>query len=515
MENRKKEITLLLVVSALIRCFLASWIELGNDEVYYWTYALFPDWSHFDHPGMVGWVIQLFTLNLRLDSAFFLRLASVVFMTLNTWIVFRIGKELKDETTGLHAALLFTGSLYAFVITGIFILPDTPQSLCWMFSFWMLIRYLKRPSHASLLLAGLGIGLCILSKYTGAFLWVGFGLYLLLFDRKQLKNPYLYLAIAITAVCCLPILYWNMENGFVSFRFHGNRVSLFGTPHLETFGAELLGDFIYNNPVNVVLAIIAVVALFRKRLPMPQAVGRLTLLTALPMIGLFLLFSLTRHTLPHWSAPAFSLLIFPAAVWLGTAKTTIARRWLTASIAVLILALTIGCLEIKTGFIPLDRHTDPTEIGKDDFTLDLYGWEQLGEKFAQFREEKIAEGMMAEDDAIIGHNWFPMASIDYYVARPLGMKVLGYGPLDMIHKYLWINEARGGFELGADYWYLDDSRFFIDPEKAYAYTNFKSVSLIGVIPIERQGKTVRNIFVYKCKSLVYGPPTLEELRIEN
>jgi len=49
---------LLILVSLACRGFIAGMIELGNDEVYYLTYARFPDLSHFDHPPMVGLVIQ-------------------------------------------------------------------------------------------------------------------------------------------------------------------------------------------------------------------------------------------------------------------------------------------------------------------------------------------------------------------------------------------------------------------------------------------------------------------------
>ena len=203
----------LLIISASIRAFLAAWLEFGNDEVYYWTYALYPDWSHFDHPPMVGWVIQLFSFNLLFDSEFFIRLASVVFMTANTFIVFRIGKELNDAQTGLYAALLYTASIYAFVITGIFIMPDSPLMLFWLLALWMAIKYflvkvpepVEGPTNSGmalrqaqgpwlLLLFGLFAGLAMLSKYSGVFLWFGMGLYILIFNRKQLKNPYLYLS---------------------------------------------------------------------------------------------------------------------------------------------------------------------------------------------------------------------------------------------------------------------------------------------------------------------------------
>lgn len=514
-QKNIKPIVILMAVSIVVRAILAGWIELGNDESYYWVYAKYPDWSHFDHPGMVGWVIQLFSLNLLFDSELFIRLSSVVLMTLNTWLVYRIGRELKDEETGLRAALLYTASIYAFVITGVFILPDTPLSVFWWGAFLLLVRYLKQEKAKHLLWAGLLIGLSILSKYTGAFLWIGFLAYLLCHDRKKLKNPYLYISLFITILCCLPIVIWNFQNDFISFRFHGDRVGLSGSLNLSSFGTELAGEFFYNNPVNVVVAFLAVVAAFRKRLSLDSRVQRLILLTALPMVGLFWFFSLTHSTLPHWTGPAYNLLLLLSAVWMGDLKKAQqARRLMATALTVLGLVLVIGVLEIKTGFIPLDRHTEAREVGKDDFSLDLYGWRQLEDKFAALRAERIAQGEMKEEDAFIGNNWFPTASMDYYVARPLGMKTLGYGTLERIHKYQWINELEGGFTLGANYWYLADSHFFIDPEQAYAYTNFHEINLVGIIPIERRGKVVRNIFVYECKNLVYGPPRLGEVKGE-
>ena len=504
-ESHKKTLIILLVVSALIRALFAGWMELGTDEAYYWTFAKYPDWSHFDHPGMVGWVIQLFTLNLWLDSEFFVRLASVVFMTFNTWVMYCIGRELKDETTGLWAALLYTASIYAFVITGVFILPDTPMSLFWLLAFWMFVRYLRESKNKHLLWAGLLIGLAILSKYTGAFLWFGFLLYILCFDRKQFKNPWLYVSVLITAICCLPILIWNLNNDFVSFRFHEDRVSLFGPVTPVNIGNELIGEFFYNNPVNFVIAIIAIVAAFRKKLPIDLNVKRLTLFTALPMIGLFLYFSIVRPTLPHWSAPAYTLLIPLSAVWLSTLEPRKAKRTITAALSILALVIVLGVIEIKTGFVALDHHTEATELGKNDPTLDVYGWRQAGEKFAEIYQQEIAKGNMQPDDAIIGHKWFPTASFHYYIARPLGINMLGYGSLQDIHKYLWINDEIGGFEKGRNYWYLADSHFLLDPEEIYKYTNFLNIKQIAIIPIERNGKTVRNIFVYECESLVYVP----------
>ena len=107
----RRTMGILVLLSVLIRGFLAAFLEFGNDEVYYWTYALYPDISHFDHPPMVGYLIQLTSLNLLFESEFFIRLGSVLLGGLNTWLIYIIGKKLRDELTGLYAALLYTASI--------------------------------------------------------------------------------------------------------------------------------------------------------------------------------------------------------------------------------------------------------------------------------------------------------------------------------------------------------------------------------------------------------------------
>ena len=495
----------LLALSAIVRGIAAASIEFGNDEVYYWTYALYPDWSHFDHPPMVGWMIQFFSLNLLLDSEFFIRLASIILMTANTYIIYRIGKDIRNAQAGLYAALLYTASVYTFVITGIFIMPDTPLMLFWLLAFWMAMRVIARHEAIHLVLFGLFAGLAMLSKYSGVFLWVGMGLYILIFNRKQLKNPYLYLSLLVSAIFCIPILYWNIQNHFVSFGFHGERVSLFGKPNLTTFGTEIAGEFFYNNPVNFILAVIAVVAAFKEKIRMDKPSQRLILCTALPLIAVFLFFSLTRPTLPHWNAPAYCLIILLAACMLCD-KNPIQNgqfrlpKSIVAALCVLALTVGIGIAEIHTGFIPLDKHTEAEQLGRDDFTLDMYGWRQLETKFAELRELKIAEGVMREEDGIVADQWFPLANLDYYVARPLGMKVMGIGFIDKLHKYLWINEERGGFEQGERFWFLTDSRNLKDPKQMYQW-HFEDIELVDIITIERCGKPAKNHFVYTCKGL--------------
>lgn len=521
-KNIPKALIILLIISIVIRGFLAGFHELGNDEVYYWTYALYPDWSHFDHPGMVGWMIQLFSLNLLFDSEFALRLSSVALMTMDTWLVYLIGTQLKNKITGFFAALLYTASIYAFVITGVFIMPDTPLMFFALISIYLFIRYFKKEKeqpiethdrsslqyNASLLLAGLFAGLAMLSKYSAAFIWSGVGLYILFFERKELKNKYLYLSILISALCLLPILIWNFQNDFISFTFHGDRVSMFGKPRWDYFGAEVAGELIYNNPVVYILIIIALVAFFRKKFSAETCEIRLLLLIALPWIGTFLYFSLTRSTLPHWSAPGVCLLIPIAGAYLADKQENMTGIYrippvIIVALLILTIAVGVGTFEIKTGHIQSlfvsEEPVKMTNVGDGDATLDLYGWDQMREGFASVRDSLVATGEMQADEGIIALNWFPAANIDYYIARPLGMQLYAIGDMENIHKYHWINEKRGGPRKGENYWFINRTHNYSAPCWRLK-PNFEDVIPVDTFAVYRGGRVAEYVFVYKLES---------------
>ena len=530
-ENKiDKYIAWLLIVSALVRGFLAAFLEFGNDEVYYWTYAMYPDWSHFDHPGMVGWLMQVFSLNLLFSSEFALRLSSIVFMTIDTFIIYKLGCLVKNKLAGFYAALLYTASLYCFIITGIFIMPDTPLMMFTLLSVWCFLLSFRAersgveesPANSDeisplptvgrndglMLLAGLFAGLALLSKYSAIFIWAGVGLYVLFYDCKQLKNRYLYLSALISVVCMLPVLIWNLQNDFISFTFHGDRVSFFGKLQPLDFIAEIAGELAYNNPINYVLIIIALVALWKGNKYIGEMPRRFLLCFALPFIGVFWFFSLMRETLPHWSAPAFSILLLFPASYLAEKQEVIKGKiklpnQIVATLLLLVFILIFGVLEIKTGIVPLrfgERANSVRYYGEGDFTTTIYGWRSIKDDFQKIREEKIAEGQMKESDGIVGLQWFPMANFDYYVANPLGVNMFGLREIDKIHKYYWINEYRGGLKKGNDYWFLNESSDYYAPER-YLDDKFDEIVPCDTIVVDRCGKPAKYVFVYLCKGL--------------
>jgi len=519
-KNIQRILFFIIVISVAIRGFLAWILELGNDEVYYWTYAMYPDLSHFDHPPMVGLMIQAFSFNLHFDNELFVRMSSVILGGVNTWLIFLIGKQLKNELTGLFAAMLYNTSVYCFVIAGIFILPDTPQLFFWLASLYMLIvtlpiEEITKKSRTGILFAGLLIGFAMLSKYTSVFLWFGAGLYILFYNRTWLKRWELYLSVILSFLVFLPVIIWNFQNQFISFTFQSERVGIFGSGiRIDYFFTELFGQILYNNPVNFLIILVAFIALWRNKLKLNSSKLRLLLLTSLPLIFLFLFFALFRRTLPHWTGPAYLGLIVIAAAWLAEKAReksifTLFPKPVRWAAGILVLALTLGLLQIKTGVFSFPDDSDPKKLGENDITLDMYGWQQFADKFELLRMQDIASGLIAEDAPIISHRWFPAAHLDYYVAQPNGIDLLGIGSLEQVHKYAWINRQREPLLLGSDAWFITSSRNFQDPEPFYG-KYFSEIEEPQIIEIYKGEKHVENFFVYRMRDCKLVPPEILE-----
>jgi len=510
-QHYRTQVVLLILISALVRIFLAYSVELGNDEVYYRLYALFPDWSHFDHPLMVGLVMQIFSFNMVFQSELVLRLSAIVFGSINIWMMFRIGCLVNNERTGFIAAVLYVGSIYATVITGIFILPDTPQSLFWIWSIYLMLKVLPK-GHVSnsmnyeMLLLGLTLGLGILSKYTTVFLWAGMGMYILFFRREWFRRKSLYLSLLITFVCILPILIWNYQNDFISFTFHSSRVDVEGYAlNFNTFFRELLGEAFYNNPVNFFLILLVIIPVFKDSLEVKKSVEAILVLSSLPLIISFIIFSLFRETLPHWSAPAYTTMLILVAIWLNQFKNQkLMKGLLISSVSFLILTLVLGYFQINSGVFDLSGNKDPNRLGKNDFSLDMFGYKQVGEGFAEIVENDLKTGKMPDNSVLIGDNWFPLANYQYYAAHPIGMKVYGISDLHHLHKYAWTNKIQGGFSLGMNGYYLTDSKYFRIPNELIT-SCFETIESADTIPVYRNGKLVKNAYVFRLKNMVKIP----------
>jgi len=495
------KLLILIALSAIIKIIIATQTELGNDEVYYRLYAMYPDFSHFDHPPMVGWLIQLTSLNLLLDSAFFIRLGAIILSSVILIFTFKIGKKIHSDRAGFIAAFLFCISPYIFLISGTFIMPDSPLLFFWILALWLIVNIFDggisiRKANC-LLVLGFVIGLAILSKYTAIFLWIGIGLYILLYKRMWLKQWQLYLSVCITLASLFPVIYWNISNNFISFAFHGERVELFSQLCISCLFQEIIGELLYNNPFIVVMIYFVLFRFcFQKKEVSYSTYNRLFYCIGLPIVLLFLLFSLFRPLLPHWNAPGYMVMIFPVAIYIAERLQQGKKAgWVQAKVwaGILLCIVTLFLLQARLSLFNLKK------LNLQDITIELSTWRKTGEAFAQLSQRAEKSGQIAPNAPIIATRWFPAANLDMYVAKPTNRKTLTIGSMERIHKYAWINVSRGGFYLGMDAWYITDDYDFINPSRISAY--FETISPPDTLHIVRHQNLCKEVYVYQLKNM--------------
>lgn len=508
-QHYSKKVLWLILISTAIKLIAASLLELGNDEVYYWTYALQPDWNHFDHPPMVGWLIRMTTFNLHWVSEISLRLGSVLCAALSTWFIFKTGKLLANEKAGWYAALIYNCSVYTGIIAGLFILPDSPQMPFWTASLYIMAHLFIRNDDKKLsswLILGLMIGLATLCKIHGLFLWAGFGLFILLTRAAWFMNWRFYMGVAVTILCVLPVVYWNMLNDFISYRYHAERVT-HTSLQWGMLARETGGEAAYQNPVIFLLVVISLIAVLRGRIRFNRKKASVWLLCmSLPMIFIFWAISLTNATLPHWSGPAYIPLYFLAALYLEQKTISTIPRFIKVAAGVLILAMIAGIG--LTRFSPVNFGSrDKKNYGEYCPTLDLSGWQDFSRSFAKLVQQDVATGRMKANSPIITDKWFPGGHLEFYTSREAGLRVVGIGNLVDLHKFAWLNRDRPPLHLGDDAYAAVPSNLPLNVQLEYG-KYFTAIDTPVVMDQRRNGGVVRYFYIYRMKDCKRTPAAI-------
>jgi hypothetical protein len=470
--------------------------------VYYQTYARHLQWNYFDHPPMVAVLIRVFTFNLYFQSEFFIRLGSILSAAAGTWLIFLTGRKIGQARTGWIAAILYNTSFYTSIVAGTFILPDSPQVICWLMSMYLMIRILQYPAankeqSVDFILLGISIGLCIMSKIHGVFLWLGFGAYIIFHRRDLLKLPMLWVSGIISIVIIYPIYYWNQMNHFITYNYHQGRIRFLGShPDLDGLLQQILGSVFYSNPVNFVIYIITIWAIIKGKMnPLPKLYP-LLLWLSMPLILVLFWTSMFSETLPHWSGPAYLSLMLLSSYWLDkNTEGPVRTKWLRIAGWLYVSIIVIGVIGIN--YLPFRLGSnDEKNLGKGDITLDMYGWHSFAARFDSLYRSDLASGHMKENAMIISDYWFPAGHLDHYYGIPYHHNLLALGPLNDIHHFAWMNQRRPGLKKGSDAYFIYPSNYY-GPPKVSLKNDFTLVEDSLIIPQLRSGNPVRNFVVYR------------------
>jgi 4-amino-4-deoxy-L-arabinose transferase-like glycosyltransferase len=161
-----------------------QFISVYSDETYYWLWSKKLDFSYFDHPPMVAYLIKLTTL--FSDEPMFLRLSAALLVSATAYFLYRLAKKIFDEKAAVYTFYIYISSLLVIAASTI-IAPDIPLMFFWTLTLYCAYIYLEEDNKKYALLTGLSAGAMLLSKYTGILPLFTLFVYILLYRRAVFK----------------------------------------------------------------------------------------------------------------------------------------------------------------------------------------------------------------------------------------------------------------------------------------------------------------------------------------
>ncbi|MBX2995502.1 MAG: glycosyltransferase family 39 protein [Bdellovibrionaceae bacterium] len=236
-------------LSLLIKLVLAAILPLAADEAYYWVWSHHLQWSYFDHPPLVAWV--LWPGHLFENFFFAVRWPAVLLghATLLVWFLF-LKEKLSDAEMKLW---MWLALLTPFLgIGSLIVTPDVPVLFFWALSLLFYQRALQKKSATWYIALGAALGLGFCSKYH-IVLIVPVFLMDLIFEKKgrDIRWKFIPLTVLTGLLFTTPVLYWNATNDWASFRFQLNHGFSGGAWNPEWTLSYILSQILFFGPLLI------------------------------------------------------------------------------------------------------------------------------------------------------------------------------------------------------------------------------------------------------------------------
>lgn len=374
-----RTIVVLIAGLTVVRLVVAGRAGLLFDEPYYWLWSKHLAAGYYDHPPMVALWIRAGTALLG-DSVLGIRILFLANVIAASLAVYAMGRVLFDTRTGERAAL-WTNVAPLLGIAGMMATPDGPSVLFWTLTVLAYVMVVKTERGLWWLAVGVLAGLGAASKYTNLFLGPGILLSLVIDPRlrRWFASLWLWAGGAVAALVFLPVILWNAEHDWASFRFQFGRVAETAFNPLDLATLIVTQPLIFN-PLAAVFLVVAVRLWMRREAPYAREIG-LLFATAIPAIA-FILFQATHGAvLQHWLAPVFPTLTL-AAVAAATTIPDNAKYLRRVRADVVPFALVAALVVFVYVTTPADRWFP----GKDPIDS-MRGWPEYAEGVEALREK--------------------------------------------------------------------------------------------------------------------------------
>ena len=394
--NPKRLFFITLWTTLAIRLLLAASIPVTGDEAYFFLWGRHPALGYYDHPPMTG--LMLAALLSVSDAIWWLRLPAVLLSSFIGLGIVYLMRERDEELAWLTGALFLIVPVSAL---NVLITTDTPVILFCFLTVAAFDLGVRRERLGWYLLAGLFLGLAMLSKYFAGLLAVALAAYpLVAANRGKVFTGLLLVVLVSTALFGINI-YWNYTHCLDNFLFNfvnRNQDSVpWYTPVLYLLTLAL-----------VVTPSVAWLLLRRQGAgPMYQPQTRLLMVLNLVPYGLLGLLSFVKIIGLHWLLGFYTFTIMLLAMVKGSAALRAAWRynlWFTAALLFPLLIALVTPLHL----LPLSAKLQKEII---DATRSDWIWEEIKPH--------------ADGKALFTHSYAASSELAYQARRPVG--VFGQG----------------------------------------------------------------------------------------
>ena len=222
MQGEQRARTIFLVLWTLItavKLVVAARLPLFVDEAFYWQEGQHLAAAYSDLPGLTAWLARL-GVELGGNHVLALRLPFLAIGAMLPWLVSRIATRWFGAVAGWQAGSL-TVLMPLSATLGMLAVPDVPMALAAVLCLDAGARLLRNVDAAAAVKLSLGLVIGALSHYRFiGVIVVGFiALLLLPQGRRTLRDPRVWVALAVGVMAWLPLLAWNADNQDAGLKF--------------------------------------------------------------------------------------------------------------------------------------------------------------------------------------------------------------------------------------------------------------------------------------------------------
>ncbi|WP_298880951.1 glycosyltransferase family 39 protein [uncultured Polaribacter sp.] len=466
----------------LFRLILLPFMGLMPQDAYYHLYGQNLSLSYFDHPGMIGYILRIFT-DVFGQSVFVVKFADFVITSLTILSFYKLASYFLSKQKLERALVLIVSTIFISILS-FNSTPDVPLLLFWTLSLICLYKAIFEEKKWFWILGGIAMGLAFNSKYTALVLQIGLIAFLIFSNkyRKLLLSPWFWMCIIISVAVTFPVWYWNYQNNFASFAFQGGErtstITEFKLYPNYFFGA--IGHQMFLLLPVLFLIFITFSFKYIKRallkFKIPQTKTLFLLAFFVPtFVGFFSLTPIYWVKL-NWMMPSYITGIILAAMF-------ISKKQLKTQVIFSIVFHVLVSLQILFNLAPIK--SDDTWIG----------WEELSKEIENIKKDYPNTFVFSED------HYKTAACLNFFMDEKVYSKnIIGLPALhfDYLGDDLTILNTKNAI-------FIDSDTRFKNKEKRGKYhelidNHFEKVVELEPIIIKINGKEVRKFWIFYCSN---------------